>query len=487
MNSVKTPSSPILLAASALVLLIGILLAASYGWLLTFSPEAAEQLTAVFVIIANVAVVFVSPLAGFLLWLFLSPFALFLPFNIAMPAGIPDLSYDRMVVGFLTLYLLAEVARGKRRLLTMTAIDVAIPIFMLVLVAAGARASNGWLWGVQAIFDSYIMPLLVYFIARLLITNRKQFQAMALTLLAIGSVIAGLAILEQTAGIELFRPESLATSYGGDVRKVGGLLGNPAYIALALAVIIPLAIAGAVNSTSRRTRFAYIVTFIFLEIGIFFTVNRSGWAGGLLAVLVFAFLNRKVARYALPIIIVAAVVLGATWLNLQDSAFATRLTSEGPVDYRVQAWNIALEISAEEPVLGVGWGSYGRLAVQQGFRSTGHVHVLPSPHNTYLNLLVAGGYLLLGSFLLLAATLALSLLRFGQAFRRRLQPLPLYLVAAAASFFAYYVPSVAFDNNFAIYANVVFWAIMGGVVSTSLNELSSMEAQDAASQSNPTR
>ncbi len=472
MNSAKRTSSPIFLIASAVILLGGVLLLASYGWLLTFRPETAEQLTALFVITGNVAVIFVNPLAGFLLWLFLSPFALFLPFNIAMPAGVPDLSFDRMVVGFLTLYLLAQVARGKRRLPTITAIDVAIPVFVLVLIAAGVRAGNGWLWGVQAVFDSYVMPLLVYFIARLLITDRKQFHAMALTLLAIGSIVAGLAILEQTAGIELFRPESLATSYGGDVRKVGGLLGNPAYIALAIAVIIPLSIAGALNSTSKRTRFAYIAIFVFLEIGIFFTYNRSGWIGGILAVLVFAFLNRRVARYALPIIVVAAIVIGAAWFNLQNSSFATRLTSEGPVDFRLQALQVGLDLHAREPLLGIGWGSYGREAVELGFRNTGHVHVLPSPHNTYLNLLVAGGYLLLGSYLLLAAALAFSLLRFGLAYRRMRRAVPLFLVAAVASFFAYYIPSVAFDNNFAIYANTVFWAIMGGVASTSLNELS---------------
>ena len=477
MDSAKTRSFPTLLLASAAVLTGGVFVVALYGWLLTFHPDTAKQLTAVFVITSNVMVAFVNPLAGFLLWLFLSPFALFLPFNIAMPAGIPDLSYDRMMVGFLSLYLLAKIASGKRRLPSITAIDAAIPIFIFILAIAGVRASNGWLWGIQTVFDSYVMPLLVYFIARLLITNRKQFQALALTLLAIGSIIAGLAILEQTVGIELFRPESLATSYGGTVRKVGGLLGNPAYIALALAVIIPLSIAGAVRSTSTRSRLVYLAVFLLLEIGIFFTYNRSGWAGGVLAVLVFAFLNRKVARVALPIMLVAAIVLGATWFSLQDSAFAGRLTAESPVDYRLQALEVGLKIHAQEPVFGVGWGSYGRIAVQQGFHSTGHVHVLPSPHNTYLNLLVAGGYLLLGGFLLLVASLAFTLVRFGLAFRRARQPIPLYLAAAGASFFAYYIPSAAFDNNFAIYANIVFWAIMGGIVSIFFYELSALDAE----------
>ena len=476
MNSARTDTSPILIVASITVLLVGIFIAASYGWLLTFHPDTAEQLTAVFAITGNVVVVFANPLAGFLLWLFLSPFAPFLPFDINMPAGIPDLSYNRMVVGFLTLYLLAQVARGKRRLPSITVIDVAIPLFILVLAAAGVRASNGWLWGVQAIFDSYILSLLVYFIARQLISNHKQFQALSLTLLTIGSIIAGLAIFEQTTGIQLLRPGSTAAFYSGEVRKVGGLLGNPAYIALAIAVIIPLAIAGAVRGTSTKARVGYLAIFLLLEVGIFFTYNRSGWIGGVLAVLVFAFLNRKVARVALPIMLVAAVVIGATWFSLQDSAFVGRLTSEGPVDYRLQAWEVGLSIHAQEPVFGVGWGSYGRIAVQQGFRSTGHVHVLPSPHNTYLNFLVAGGYLLLGGFLLLAASLAFTLVRFGLVFRRARQPIPLYLAAAGASFFAYYIPSAAFDNNFAIYANIVFWAIMGAVVSTSLGELSAMEA-----------
>ncbi len=477
MNSAKTDSSPILLITSAVVVLVGIFIAVSYGWLLTFHPDTAEQLTAVFVITGNMAVVLVSPLAGFLLWLFLSPFAPFLPFDISMPAGIPDLSYNRMVVGFLTLYLLAQIARGKSRLPSIMAIDVAIPAFILVLAAAGVRAGNGWLWGVQAIFDSYVLSLLVYFIARQLISNRKQLQALSITLLIIGSIIAGLAIFEQTAGIQLLRPGTTAAFYGGDIRKVGGLLGNPAYIALAIAVIIPLAIAGAVRSTSTKAKIGYLAIFLLLEVGIFFTYNRSGWAGGVLAVLVFAFLNRKVARVALPIMLVAAIVLGATWLSLQDSAFAGRLTAESPVDYRLQALEVGLKIHAQEPVFGVGWGSYGRIAVQQGFHSTGHVHVLPSPHNTYLNLLVAGGYLLVGSFLILAASLAFTLVRFGLVFRRARQPIPLYLAAAGASFSAYYIPSAAFDNNFAIYANIVFWAIMGGIVSTSLYELSALDVE----------
>ncbi len=177
------------------------------------------------------------------------------------------------------------------------------------------------------------------------------------------------------------------------------------------------------------------------------------------------------------------VVLGVTWLGMQNSAFMGRLTAESPVDYRLQALEVGLKIHAREPIFGVGWGSYGRLAVEQGFRSTGHVHVLPSPHNTYLNFLVAGGYLLLGSFLLLAASLALTLVKFGLVFRRIRQPIPLYLAAAGASFFAYYVPSAAFDNNYAIYANIVFWVIMGGVVSIALYELSTLKVDNVSDQS----
>ncbi|NOZ73319.1 MAG: hypothetical protein GXP38_15680 [Chloroflexi bacterium] len=471
MDSVR-PSSlrrSIILATGAL--LIGSAIMAGYSWLLIYQPTQAEQLTAVIVITTTIVISFASPLAGFLLWLTLAPFAPFLSFDIHMPAGVPDLGFTRMVGGFLTIYLLAQLARGRQRWLQLTPVEFGLPLFSFALILSAIHASNGWLWGLQSIFDSYLMPLLGYFIARQIITTPSRLRHFATTLLAMGIIIALLVILEQEAGITLFRFQNTSAYYTGDIRKVAGLLGNPAYIAITLAIIVPLALLRLLSDRTLPLRLWAGAQFVLMELGILLTFNRSGWIGGLLAVLAPVFLSRKLAKYAIPLFL-AAVLVGVGLLNImQDSAVSQRLTSESPIDYRLTALQYGLAIHKDAPLLGIGWGSFGREAVRRGFHEGGNIHVLPSTHNTYLNLLVSGGYLLLGSFLFLAVLLFFTLARLHRALRQKTGATPLYILVAWGSFLAYFVPSAAFDNNFAIYANMVFWTLMGAVISVALYDL----------------
>lgn len=471
MASLRTspPLHSILLAVVAL--LVGSLIMAGYSWLLVYRPAQAEQLTAVIVIGTTIVVSLASPLVGFLLWLALTPFAPFLSFDIHMPAGVPDLGFTRMVGGFLTIYLLAQLARGRQRWLQLTPIELSLPFFSIALILSAIQASNGWLWGLQSIFDSYLIPLLGYFIARQLITSPQRLRQLATILLTMGLIIALLVILEQEAGISLFRYKNTSAYYTGDIRKVAGLLGNPAYIATTLAIIIPLALLRLISDHTLTLRLWAGILFLLMALGILLTFNRSGWLGGFLAILAPVFLSRKLAKYAIPLFLAAALVGVGLLGIMQDSAVNQRLTSESPIDYRLTALQYGLAIHKDAPLLGIGWGSFGREAVRRGFHEGSNIHVLPSTHNTYLNLLVSGGYLLLGSFLLLAALLFFTLVRLHRKLRRRKGFVPFYILVTWGSFLAYFVPSAAFDNNFAIYANMVFWALMGGVVSVALNDL----------------
>ena len=92
------------------------------------------------------------------------------------------------------------------------------------------------------------------------------------------------------------------------------------------------------------------------------------------------------------------------------------------------------------------------------------IRVLPTPHNTYLNFLVSGGAVLLGSYLLLAGALGLALLRAQRAYRLRFRAASPLIAIAWASAAAYFASSVAFDSYFALYANLVLWAILGAVL-----------------------
>lgn len=466
---------------TVVVVAAGLAVMAAYGWLLVQQPDLAEQVTALIVMLAVIGLILLDPVAGFLVWLFLTPFAPFLPLDLNMPAGVPDLGFTRVIGGFLALYLLADIARGRRRLASFTLIELALPLFILALAASAYRSINGWLWGLQAVFDSFLVAILAYLIARHLIVTRRQFRLLAATLLAVGAVVALLTISEQLTGWTLFRAANTAEFYAPGIRKVAAVLGHPAYIAVTLGLLLALAIEQMQGQPGRKQRFVLAGLSLLYLTAIYLTYNRSGWLAAVLALLVSVVVFPRFRRLALPLLVVGVAAVALAWgagrLNLEDSAAGERLTAESPVDYRLEALETGLQLIRQNgdgytaTALGVGWGSFGRLAARIGFRPGGNVHVLPTTHNSYLNFLVSGGVFLLGAYLALMAALAFTLLRLSRRFRRQGRRVPSPLLVAWAVFFAYVVPTVAFDSNYSIYANIVFWAVMGGALGVAESDL----------------
>ena len=453
---------------NALVVLVGVLAATGLAWALLYQPELADQLIALSAIGFTLALIYFDPQIAFLVWLFLIPFAPFFRFDLHMPAGIPDLSYTRVVGSLLAVYLFAEVALGRRKFLTPTFFELTLPFFLIPLVWSAARGYYGWLWGLQSVFDAFFIPLLAYFIARQLITRPEDLPKMAIPLVAIALIIALAVIVEQYTGFAPFRIGNTARVYSGDIRKVGSFLGNPAYIGLALAVVAPLAIMLAIEGRTPREKIGFVLALIIVEIGIFSTFNRSAILGGLVGPLVFSFLNRRLLKYVFPILVILALLVGLGWNALENTSVRTRLGSTSPIDYRVEAMRVGLEIHKTAPYLGVGWGWFGRLAAERGFRDNGLVHVLPSPHNSYLNFLVSGGYALLGGYVLMILGLAMTLMAIGWPRRKTRRFFPLYIQMALGILVAYFIPIAFFDNTFSSYANLIFFAVMGGVISATL-------------------
>ncbi|NUQ39397.1 MAG: O-antigen ligase family protein [Caldilineales bacterium] len=460
------PSTPRLILLNAAVALTGVLALLGYSWLLVYQPAAARQLTAVIVINANIALILLHPIAGFLAWLLLAPYAPFLPFDINMPAGVPDLAFVRTVGGFLALYLLARVARRRQQLFALSPVEFAIPFFALALLLAALRSNLGWVTATQLAFDSYLTPLLAYFIARQLIDTPQRLRQMTNALLLAATIMAAMAISEQLWGVTLFRNTGTQDFYSAaGVRKVGALLGNPAYIALAIAVVMPLALARALETKRPRRRGVYLLLILLLAAGVYLTYNRSGWMAGALALLPLLLLAPRLRRPTLLTLLLAGGLLIASWNAIESTPVGQRLTAESPIDYRVGALETGLTILRSNPILGVGYASFGRIAARMGLRGTGHVFVLPTPHNSYLHLAVSGGLVLLASYLLLAAALAVTLIGLARRFRAGGEASPFYLLAGWACLLAYFAASAGFDNNFAIYANILFWSIMGGILS----------------------
>ena len=461
--SVRKPATLL----SAMTLLVGLLMTIAIAWAIRNQPSTADLLIAIIAILFTITLIFFDPTLAFLVWLFFIPFAHFFHFDLHMPAGIPDLSYTRMIGSFLAVYLFAQITLGKRKFLTLTFFDLTIPLFVIPLLWSAFRGYYGWLWGVQTVFDSFLMPLLVYFIARQLILRPADFRALAKTLISITAIIAVAGIVEQTTGFAPFRASTTSVIYSGNLRKVGSFLGNPAYVGLALAVVIPLAIMLIIEKQKLWDKLKYVAALLVLAGGIVATFNRSSLAGGAIGPLVFSLLNRRLLKIVLPVMLIVGLLVGLGWGMLQETSVAGRLSSESPIDYRLKALEYGLQIHETSPYIGVGWAWFGRLAAEKGFRDNG-VNVLPSTHDSYLNFLVSGGYLLLGGYLIMAVGLAFTLAIIGWSRRKSRRFFPLFIQAAWASYFAYFIPIAAFDNTFSIYANIIFFAIMGSAISATL-------------------
>lgn len=461
------PSRKTATLLNALVVLMGVIGAVGLAWAVLYRPEFADQIIALSAISFTLALIYFDPLLAFLVWLFFIPFAPFGRFDLHMPEGIPDLSYTRVVGSALAVYLFAQIALGRRKLLTPTFFDLALPFFVIPLLWSAVRGYFGWLWGLQSVFDAFLIPLLAYFIARELLTRPADFQKLAKTVVGIAIIIAIATIVEQYTGFAPFRFGGGARVYTGSIRKVSSFLANPAYIGLALALAAPLAIMLAIEAKRHLDKTWYVLALIVLEIGIFSTFNRSAILGGMLGPLVFSALNRRMLKYVLPILLIIALLVGLSWSALENTSIGKRLGSESPIDYRLEAMQTGLEIHKRAPYLGVGWGWFGRLAADLGFRENG-IHVLSTTHNSYLNFLVSGGYALLGGFVLMILGLGITLVVLGWPRRRERRFFPLYIQMALGILAAYVIPIAFFDNAFSVYANLLFFAVMGGVISATL-------------------
>ena len=193
----------------------------------------------------------VNPLLGFLLWIATAPFARFWYLNISLGASIPDLSLDRLAAALAFILVMAPLAIRKRSLARFSIVDLFMLLFVigtgiaLPFALAGPRATA------QAYFDTQIVPLLIYFLAKNLITNKGTAKLATGALLAIGAYMASLVIHEQLTGVILFYPEGRTVTYTAHLRRAVGLLGNPAFFAIILGMILPFALRALLRAKQR--------------------------------------------------------------------------------------------------------------------------------------------------------------------------------------------------------------------------------------------
>lgn len=358
-GAIKSRTLWIALGVTALGVLLGFAL---------MSPLLSLTVSIVGILVHLVAIL-ANPLHGLLLWMVSNPFG-FLYINISLGHGFPDLSPTRFCVAFLSTLLMAQVVIRKRELVPFTAADTMGVLLMFGLSLSAISDYSELQEGLQGVFDGYLVPLLVYFFTKNLITQRRDVDKVLLAVLLLGVYAGVYAIYESLTGNILFiRKEIHFTMYGDSgLHILRGLLDRSDHFGALFCMAIPVNFYLYLKTPSRARKILYVVALAVLFIGIYFTYKRTAWIALVVILLVTQWFWPQFRRVFYVLLFVFLVVLGATWNTVGQSVVVTdRInskvsTSEG----RTDGWNAAIDLWARRPLFGYGHGNYRTVAEEKG-------------------------------------------------------------------------------------------------------------------------
>ena len=336
-----------------------------------------------------IVIALVDARTALLVWIITAPFARFVYLNVDLGRGIPNLTLNRVMTAFLVVLLLAQLAGRRRKMAKITVADILLAAFCGAMALSVQHAIVGIKSGAQSFFDLIVIPVVVYFLARNLITSRKDLKAVIYSLLIVGFYLAVLAIHEQVTGVVWFYPEDRSVRYTRSIRRVVALLGNPAYIAVSIGMAVPWAWYLFLNARHHRSRYLFIV--LVMMAGVYFCMNRSGWVGLVAALLVMALFIKRFRGIVLTMLLLGVIVGGVYWAIIISSATVQeRLTAQGPIEYRMQTWKVALGMIKDHGVFGLGWDNFRYYYKQYAYWDI-YLRAMPTPHNTYLWVILTAG------------------------------------------------------------------------------------------------
>jgi putative inorganic carbon (hco3(-)) transporter len=472
--ALRTLSAPIAaLLSLALGALIGFVIVSP---LLAGLGAPDERLVTWLLPLAGISLLMVisvrSPLAGLLLTLLLAPYSRFIPFDLDLGAGIPALSLPRVMAGFLLLLLLYQAVRGQRRLRPLAWSDLALGVFLVVLVLSVAESQYGATFAFQSILDAYVVPFAFLYLARQIVRNLGDLRWYSAMLVVAGVSFAVLVIREQLTGEVLFYGRE-AARYSASFQKVISLMGNAAPMGVSTAMTLPLGLALLAQVFDRNAppsrgrivaRVVLPIALALIALGVYMTYNRASWLGVVITLVVLVALRPQLRRLLSPVLLLLAILALIFWQSVVSSpAVNERLLEDQSIGYRSTVARLALDMVRDDPLLGLGYYNFGPIAKQRyGWDPVPLFGIYPPAHNSLMFILVSGGLLALLPYLAWFGMVAWQgarryLAAAGQEETRDV------LAAGAALLLLYFVASVTFDNVEAVKMNLIFWATIGAI------------------------
>jgi O-antigen ligase len=398
------------------------------------------------------------------IWLIIMWPVLTLYVRYPLPAGMPDLSFDRVMVVLLFVAVVLEAVRDKRRLMKITVLDIMIVLYAFVQLSS--RLYVLWFGGMGSpnlheYLDAVIVPLIMYWIAKNLIVSRVHREYLLYALVVASFLVCLSGLYERSVGLKVFNePISLGGSgleyEWQDLNglRASGLLLNPAIYGAVVGIGALAGICCLTHAKGKITRVALLATIGVLLYGVLCSYTRSAWISVFLVLFMAQFFMGGLWKRTLPILTIALLFIALIWNSIPTrSVITARATNKGTVATRLDLWEIGWGLFMERPLLG--WGSdalnaYCRRAIDE------------TSHNIYLTYLVDGGMVLFLSF---SVTIAYILVRAIRVYRlaERYSYESNFLLVMVGGVMIYLLSGVALELRYFGYFNVLFWICVGGI------------------------
>jgi O-antigen ligase len=420
-------------------------------------------------------VILINPLDGLLLWMIIAPFGeaswteIWRILNFRMPPGIPDLTPDRLAIALLTVFFIAQLGVGKRRL-QRPHVEVFMVLFCIMVLPAAASGYAGLNKSGQLLLDRFIAPFLVFVLAKNLYEDETTVDKLGVTLGIIALYICAMIAYEHWTGQPLFVGIGRTTAYTRSLRKIVSLLGNPAFLGTVLGMITPIALHRFVHQRSLHGRFLFGLVFLMTLLGNFYVYNRGAWLA-LFAGLVTLLIERKYRRLLLPIILIGAALALVYWQVISASAIITeRLSNVNSIRFRLTMLQVSQSIVRDHLLFGAGLGNFPYYFIEYGGHWETLAYDLPTPHNSYVLVFTEMG---LVSFVPYALIFVSMFWRMAQGLRRTQRDEggdSALLASGLATLAVYAVSAAAVDLYINVFTSLVFFLI-SGIIMGYLNRL----------------
>jgi O-antigen ligase len=198
----------------------------------------------------------------------------------------------------------------------------------------------------------FVEPVLLYSAIRVIGHDKKSLVRVMDALLMAGVAVAGIGLVMWLGG------QSVITAEDG-VSRLASVYGSPNNVGLILGRCIPLALAWIIISPDTLRQRIGIIAFLVMSMAVILTQSAGalfiGVPVGIITIIMLSL--RKKALLPLAGVVIL-VIIGAI-IASQSPRFARLVDmTSGTNFYRLRAWQSAVNIIQDEPILGIGLDQY---------------------------------------------------------------------------------------------------------------------------------